>query len=323
MSWLGDSLRTLAEAETPLRHVAQPALTVRDRLMRRRDGERILRERHHALTGRELDLDAPEAFIDKLYWRMVSQQRRADPRLTACTDKYLVRDYVRSVLGDDYLIPLYWHGTDPARIPFDSLPSQYVVKSNHASSHVIRVDGEVRRDEVVAQATAWMRENYYWVWREEQYYRIRPRILVEGYLDDGYAAGPLDYRFYCFSGEPALIQVSDHVLDLHVFFDTDWHTLDVRFREGGTYDVAQPPNLDEMISAAVALARPFDFVRVDLYNLHGDIRFGELTFTPSAGHRLFEPEPVEQALGQLWPLGDTTPAALGSAGRRRRPARLA
>jgi hypothetical protein len=308
MSRLADYLRTLAEAEGSAGRVARPALTARNRLMRRRDGERILRERYRSVTGRELDLDAPEAFIDKLYWRMVTQQRRPDPRLTACTDKFLVRDYVRSVLGEDYLIPLHWHGTDPAAIPFDSLPSRYVVKSNHASSHVIRVDGEVDRTEVVAQAKAWMRENYYWVWREEQYYRIRPQVLVEDYLEDGYAAGPLDYRFYCFSGDLAFIQVSDHVIDLHVFFDPDWNEIDMRFREGARYDVARPTNLDEMVRAAVALSQPFDFVRVDLYNLHGDVRFGELTFTPSAGHREFEPEAVEQALGRHWRVEETSPA---------------
>jgi hypothetical protein len=56
-----------------------------------------------------------------------------------------------------------------------------------------------------------------------------------------------------------------------------------------------------MKTVATALARDFDFVRVDLYNVHGRVVFGELTFTPVAGFLKFHPESWDAELGRRWP----------------------
>jgi hypothetical protein len=280
--------------------------SLRQRVLRRRDAERILRARFRRVTGRELDLDNPVTYADKLYWRMITQHRHPDPRFTVLADKYAVREHVRSVLGEGVLPDLYWHGTDPRRIPFDEIPRRFVAKTNHGSGQVIRVAGPVDRKEVIEQIDAWLHSNHYWGGREDQYFRIKPRALVEEHLEDGFSDGPLDYRFWCFDGSPAFIQVSDHAHALHVFFDTDWNRLDLRQRDEFTvYPVPRPPNLGDMIKAAELLSAPFDFVRVDLYSIAGTTKFGELTFTPNRGLRVFRPEAIDRDVGRLWRL-DTT-----------------
>jgi hypothetical protein len=286
-----------------LRMVARYPATLRRRALRRRDGERILRERFRRVTGSDLDLDNPVTFTEKLYWRMITQHRHPDPRYTTLADKFAARDYARSVLGREVLTELYWHGTDPGQIPFHALPTEFIAKTNHGSGRVIRVSGSVDRDDVIRRLGSWLRTNYYWTGREDQYYRIKPLAMTEQLLDDGFASGPIDYRFWCFCGSPAFIQVSDHKQALHRFYDRDWNSLHIRNRDDfEVYPVARPSNLRDMVAAAELLSAPFDFVRVDLYSIAGVTKFGEMTFTPNRGLRVFRPASVDRDVGNLWRL---------------------
>ncbi len=143
--------------------------------------------------------------------------------------------------------------------------------------------------------------NYYWECREFQYYNIMPIALIEDFIDDGEVNGPLDYRFWCFQGKPEIIQVDNNAHDINPFYDLEWRKLDLRYRNDcRDVVVQQPENFDEMLRVATKLATGIDFVRVDLYNVKGEIYFGELTFTPVAGRLKFQPEIWDRKLGQKW-----------------------
>ena len=68
-------------------------------------------------------------------------------------------------------------------------------------------------------------------------------------------------------------------------FDIEWNPIPEIVKSNseipGKGDVPKPENLDEMLHIAKLLAQDFKFVRVDLYNLHGKVLFGELTFSPA------------------------------------------
>jgi len=49
---------------------------------------------------------------------------------------------------------------------------------------------------------------------------------------------------------------------------------------------------------AEKLAEPFDYVRVDLYNLNGKIFIGELTHYPASGIGKYEPSSFVFELGK-------------------------
>ena len=51
------------------------------------------------------------------------------------------------------------------------------------------------------------------------------------------------------------------------------------------YEVSpdKPDNLDEMLEVARKLSKAFKYVRVDLYEIDGNVKFGEMTFTPMSG----------------------------------------
>jgi hypothetical protein len=237
---------------------------------------------------------------------MISMNRAGNTLFTRLADKYLVRDYVGQKVGDRYLVKLLWHGTDPSKIPFETLPAKYMIKTNHGSGGHWPVNGYVDRTKIVEHLDKLLKENYYWHSREYQYYKIAPRILIEEFIDDGEQLGPLDFRFWCFRGQPELIQVTNHANSISAFYDTEWNKLDLTHRVSGFEDaeIAEPVNLKESISVAAALSEDIDFVRVDLYNARGQIYFGELTFTPRAGIFIFKPGVWDEILGEKWRLRD-------------------
>jgi len=111
---------------------------------------------------------------------------------------------------------------------------------------------------------------------------------------------PLDYRFWCFNGNPCVIQADNHAHDINPFFDSEWNLLDLYYRDGSARPaLARPKNFEQMLVVASTLSEGFDFVRVDLYNVDGQIYFGEFTFTP-AGSLKFRPEGWDLKLGQKW-----------------------
>lgn len=232
---------------------------------------------------------------------MVALNRQNDPLLTQLVDKYLVRDWIKEKIGEEFLVKLLWHGDKPNRIPFDTLPNQCVVKTNHGSGQVIVKDGSIDPDEIVKKVGNWLGENFYYVAREHQYFGVKPRILVEEYLVDGFPDGPLDYRFWCFEGRVKVIQVDDHSHEINPFYDIHWNQLDMRYRKNMRHRVIpRPSQLAAMINIAQKLSLGFDFVRVDLYNINGRILFGEMTFTPVGGQIKFEPRNWDIELGKIW-----------------------
>ena len=62
----------------------------------------------------------------------------------------------------------------------------------------------------------------------------------------------------------------------------------------------KPSNLDTMIDICRKLSEDFDFVRVDLYSIHDQVFFGELTHYPAAGFGKFNPPAFDLEMGSYW-----------------------
>ena len=69
--------------------------------------------------------------------------------------------------------------------------------------------------------------------------------------------------------------------------------------ENGCEAALKPKNFDKMIEICKELSMGIPFVRVDLYNVHGQIYFGELTFYPASGFGSFRPNEWNNKLGDL------------------------
>lgn len=263
--------------------------------------EFILRRRFTDVTGRTLDLEHASTMTEKLFRQMILVDRNRDSTWTPLVDKCLARNYITERVGAEHVVPLYWQGKSPADIPFETLPTPFVLKANHTSGSVCVVHADSDRDIVRRRARVWLRENYYWFGREYQYHPIDKMLLAEKFLDDGHPGGPLDYRFWCFHGEPKYIQVDNHAHDINPYYDTSWNLQEFTHRPGlRSVDIPQPQEFPEMMRIARAMSADFEFVRVDLYAVRGQVYVGELTFTPAAGKLYFQPEEWDARLGALW-----------------------
>ncbi|MCU6454151.1 hypothetical protein LPN01_08685 [Sphingomonas sp. A2-49] len=129
--------------------------------------------------------------------------------------------------------------------------------------------------------------DYSGVMREMQYRLLPGKVLVEAMVPTATPAPPDDYKFHCIRGEPLVCQVD------HGRFGRPWSRLlrlpdfapmdpDDGLVPPGSLRLPAPDRIAAMIAAARALAAPFEFVRVDLYDGADGIYFGEMTFTPAA-----------------------------------------
>ncbi|MGE3976106.1 MAG: ATP-grasp fold amidoligase family protein [Nitrospira sp.] len=289
---------------TWLRDLVVQYRDIKRRVMRRSEGEAFLLRRYARIHGKPLNLTNPQTFTEKLFWRMVTWNRGdISPRFQQLADKYAVREHVARTVGEEYLIKLLWQGNDPHAIPFDRLPAEYVIKPNHSSGQVIIVKGEADREAIIRHVSDWLASDYYWQAREYQYYGMKPRIVIEEYLKSQDGSEPLDYRFWCFGGVPAVIQVDNHAHDINPFFDAHWNQLDLYYRKKATRPpIAKPRHFERMFELASRLSQDIGFARVDLYNINGRVYCGELTLTPVGGIFQLTPDHWDLKLGKKWDL---------------------
>lgn len=263
-------------------------------------GPDILRAYFQAEQGRTLDRARPRTFTEKLFCRMLEVHEQGCAAYTRLADKLAVREYVAQVAGERYLTPLLWQGDDAREIPWHRLPAESVLKCNEGSGKGLLL-GAQEPDAVTAEADRWLADSFYWRRREFQYWGIPRRLMIEQRLDDGHPDGPLDYIFFCFDGVPRLVQIGSRSHSIHRFFTPAWEPITLTYRQ--RYEappIARPGRLDEMLTLAATLSAGLDFVRVDLYGCHGEVRFGELTFTPCAGKLRFDPPDWDERLGEWW-----------------------
>ena len=92
--------------------------------------EEYLKRLYKAYMGRELDLENPKTFTEKLQWLKLYNRRS---EYTSMVDKYAVKEIVADKIGSEYVIPLLgvWDKFDD--IDFDALPDQFVLKCTHDS----------------------------------------------------------------------------------------------------------------------------------------------------------------------------------------------
>jgi hypothetical protein len=209
---------------------------------------------------------------------------------TRCADKFGVRSYVEENGLTGILSPLLGVFANSGEIDFNRLPERFVIKCTHGCKFNVICPDKHNLDTVRVRKDLdrWMSMDYGKSWGEVHYSRIKPRIICEEFLADPSGATPIDYKIYCFNGKALCTMVCtgrDAGETKFAFYDRGWKRLPdyCRPEVSTSAPVPRPDPYEFMIDAAERLARPFPFVRVDLYCLNGRVVFGEMTFTPSGG----------------------------------------
>ncbi len=291
-------------------------------------------QKKEKLDWLKLDDSKKHLYSQKLYRRMLYDR---NPLLTTLEDKYKAREYVLSK-GVCKVPELLWWSTErPVSIPWEELPERYVVKTNHWSGDGIYFinNSGVPIKEVASEMSIgelykiiengrdhkgrtvsrnWMERKLsrllkkkYAMKLEWATQQISPAgVMIEGMLlTDG--ALPDDVKFHVFHGKVGWIQI-----DVGRFTE---HRQSIYRTDGSRIEQSNPkfPGIDElkhlherfspeyveqMVEVAEKLCEDIDYTRLDLFDIKGELYFGEFTNYHNAAHP--QSDEWEELGGKLW-----------------------
>ena len=265
----------------------------------------VSRIRYKRSFGRKLNLKDPKYFNEKLMWLKLNKYAN-DPLVSQCADKYAVREYVEkcglgSILND--LIGAWDHTSE---IEWEKLPERFAIKCNHGCGYNLICQDKSIFDikKATEQLNIWMKDDFWKEYAEVHYRTIPKKIICEKYLEGKEDALPVDFKIYCFNGKPEFIGnfIERNILTdeiLRGYFDLDWNPSPVFRYEMKPELFERPKTLEKMLEYAEILSKPFPFVRVDFYEVDGEIYFGELTFTPTGCLATYYTDEAQVKLGEL------------------------
>lgn len=262
--------------------------------------ERELQTYASLLLGYDVDLKNPRTFNEKLTWLKLFGRNELYHKMV---DKYEVKSIVANAIGEDYVVPCYgvWENFDD--IDFTKLPNQFVVKSTHYGAPVVvkdksKLDIDKLRDIIIAQSTeSGYKANFEWVYKD-----VKPRIIVDKYLDDHSCNNVLqDYKFWCFNGTPRVMYLTVKDTDVYEnFYDMDFNILNINHGFPRRIpEFSRPENFEKMKVLAAKLSAGTPFVRVDFYSVNGHIYFGEFTFYDWGGVHPFINKQQDLEIGKM------------------------
>lgn len=270
------------------------------------DSESYLRKKYRLIYGKNLNLDTPTLFNEKMQWLKLHDY---NPLYPIIVDKYKFKAFVGEQVGKEFTIPtlgVYEHFDD---IDWDSLPDKFVLKTNHDSGGVVICFDKNHFDKKSAKAKleAKLRKNYFYGCREWCYKDVKPLIIAEPFISCENSFGKkglIDYKFYCFSGKVEYLMVSFGEAEkqhINHKYDINFQSIDSKFRSKELVSAdtfVKPPKYDEMVKIVQTLCKGYPHIRVDLYNVDGQIFVGELTLYSNGGFVNLSEE-MDAYLGEL------------------------
>ncbi|MFA0075119.1 ATP-grasp fold amidoligase family protein [Vibrio cyclitrophicus] len=255
------------------------------------------------LLNYDINLISPKTFNEKLIHRRLFSRDSIWPIIT---DKITVRNWLKKkgYLESVRLVPakVAFSVSDLMQVKIDK---PVVVKAAWASGMNLFVNSSKQLQSHRAILEHWFASPYNpesLIWAAEE---MKRGFIIEDSIADEQGIVPLDYKFFCFNGEIEFVQIdldrfSDHK---RAIVSVDGISKGWGFGKGKhKYGVNEEQKniIKKMKPIAELLSEEFSFVRVDLYLYNGEVYFGELTQTPSAGFGKFTKEEADRNLGEAW-----------------------
>lgn len=253
------------------------------------------------MFGRKANFESPSTFSEYVCARKLRDDAY---EFSPYTDKYEARKYVEATVGAEYLNECYGVYNSFDEIDFDSIPDRFALRGTHGSGYNIIVTDKNSFDKIDAakKFKKWLSKNYYYKCRERNYKNIMPRISCDKYLECQKYDGLPELKVFCFGGKAKFIcyNLCKDGKTLTNMYDSNWNYLDIQKGYGHFDDKTVPSNAEEIIRIAEKLADPFEFVRVDLYNVDDKIIFSELTFFTGGGFVPFNPPKYDEEFAKFF-----------------------
>ena len=253
--------------------------------------------------------DPPRSFNDHIF--QVKTREASDPLRIFVADKALVKHYVKARIGESFVVPTLALYDDVATLRSGlatGFAERCVVKPTHSCGTVLLADGPMAAADI-EMAAGWFDENLYTRTGEQLYRSLRPRVIVEPFLDfDGTGRQPNDYKVFCARGRPIYVSVdywqareglSARYDRSRSYYTPDWTLLPFSNALPRAPLEEAPPMLERMLAAAAAIAQDFSTIRVDFYASKDRCLVGELTNTSGNAATRFSPsQTADDILGQ-------------------------
>ena len=264
-----------------------------------------------------LNLDNPTTVAEKFWWLKLHNR---DPLLTKCSDKLEVRDYVIEKGYEETLMTQFDVLDNVKQIDLSKYTEEIVIKCTHNSGGLLfynpdnpKPPKEVKKKIKILKYL--LKKNASVLSLEWNYKNINPKLVVEKVERDSTGKLPKDFKIWCFDGVPKLVLVySDRFCENDSFnwehtcdvYDINFNLLDVTEDAPNSQEIMiKPSNWDFMIEMAAKLSEPFPFCRVDLYNIDGVVRFGELTLYDAGGCVGFHPKEWDDRISSWFDLSSS------------------
>ena len=236
-----------------------------------------------------VNLENPQNIVDRINWCKIYDK---DKRKMIWVDKIAAHNQIASnpKLKNILIQPSYiWYNNEFTLDMFNCLPDgKWFFRCNNGSGWNMRFEKKKGNNPtyLLSKLNEWLFLNYAYIESYEwQYEKIVPGVIVQPDL------GQLkDWNFWCENGEIKYVQTvrkfGKNLEEFFTFTDADGNTPDVyigvkpmRFHLLENEKII----LEKMKPIVKELASDFKFVRVDLYSINKEIKFSELTFSPSSG----------------------------------------
>jgi hypothetical protein len=258
--------------------------------------------------GHDGNFENPRSHQEKVQFRKLYGNHRF---YAFVADKYRVRQYVASRIGEKYLVPLLAVHDRLTPQSFESLPPRFIIKANHGCKwhQVVRDKSSLDIPATVRRFNKYVRARYGRDSGERHYGFIKPKIVIEELLEGNTGGCPWDYSFFCYNGSSGFDYSYAIVAPdgRGAAFTREGELLVSKIPPEQLAPHLNPGNFDEMVRVARALSADFDFVRVDLYSVGAKIYFGELTCTPHQGYGIIAEPRRQKMRDEMWELDAYNP----------------
>ena len=264
----------------------------------------VILEQYKKVHKRPANIKEPKTFNEKLTWEKIYYR---NPLMTVCADKVKARDYYCEHVpnGEEHLVQQLGVYSSVDEIDFDSLPKEFVLKSNFGSGKqiIVKNKDELNIEETRKEISTWLdsKNNHYYDLFEYGYKDIPARIICEELLDFEYKL-----EIFCFYGQPKFFWIVLNDKTKHTqanFYNMDWSKIPVsNHYPNFTQEIKKPACYDELVENAKKMCGDFPFVRCDFYVTKDSYRFSEMTFYHWGAMEEFTPRKYDRIFGDMMTL---------------------
>lgn len=261
--------------------------------------------KYYMATGKKLNLKRPSNFNEKVVWLNLYWQHDL---IFMCADKVRVQEYCKMKNVPEITNKIYTVAEDANNLNWEILPNKFVLKTNNSSgTNIVVLDKDkLDKEKAIQQLNEWLSLNYSLYTTEIHYQKIVPLAFAEKFIESKTEI-PIDYKFFCFNGEPKFLSVifgrsaeslKEDLVKVH--YNLDWERIYIQkeeFEPSRDISLKKPKHFKEMIKYAKILSEEFPFVRIDFYEGSDNPILGEMTFTPSGGKARYYTDEWLQKLG--------------------------